>query len=87
VADTTQNGTAIRVFREKRGWSRDDLVKKLLDDPEDETTGPSYPHLANIENEHREALPALIHRIARVLDVPVEAIIRRPIYAEAESAA
>jgi transcriptional regulator with XRE-family HTH domain len=87
VADTTQNGAAIRTFRELRGLSRDDFVKKLLTDPDDDDTGPGYTHVANIENEHRDAKPALLHRIALVLDVPVAAICRKPIYTANESAA
>lgn len=72
MADTTkQNGTAIATFRECRGLNRDQLAEKL---------GISYPYLANVENEHKDASPALVQRIAIELDVPVKAICRRAIY-------
>jgi DNA-binding XRE family transcriptional regulator len=74
VTNTKQNGTAIKTFREMRGMSRDDLVKRL--------TGVSYPYLANIENEHKDPTPEVLHRIALALDVPLQAIMRRALYAD-----
>lgn len=74
MSETKQNGTAIKTFREMRGFSRDDLVKKL--------TGVSYPYLANIENEYKDPPIEVVHRIALALDVPVRAITRRPLYTE-----
>lgn len=74
----TQNGTAIRTFRELRGLSRDDLAQRV---------DLSYPYLANIENEHKVPTPEVLHRIALALDVPVAAICRRAIYAAEDGAA
>lgn len=69
------NGVAIRTFRTVRGISRDDLAKQL---------GVSYPYFANIENEHKDGTPELLHRIALALDVPVAAILRAPLMAGSE---
>lgn len=71
-----QNGVAITTFRELRFIKRDDLAKRL---------GISYPYLANIENEYKDATPALINRIALELEVPVKALLRRPLYDEPEA--
>lgn len=81
---TRQNGTAISTFRDMRGMSRNALVDKII--RLDTGIKMSYPYLANIENEHKEAPSATLHAIAAVLDVPVAAILRRPIYAEQEQA-
>jgi transcriptional regulator with XRE-family HTH domain len=77
MPDTRQNGYAIRTFREIRGLTRDQLAEKI---------DKSYPYLANIENEHKDPTPEVIHRIALVLDVPVAAIMRRGIYSEQQAA-
>lgn len=72
MSETKQNGKAIALFRELlRHQSRDDLAQKL---------GISYPYLANIENEHKDATPALMYRIASELDIPVEAILRHKMF-------
>lgn len=68
------NGMAIRTIRQIRGISRDDLAQQC---------GVSYPYFANIENEHKDGTPELIHKIALALDVPVAAILRAPLLAEA----
>ena len=73
MPETKQNGIAIRTYRELRGLSRDDLAKRV---------GKSYPYLANIENEFKDATPLLINQIAIALDIPPAAIARRPVYAE-----
>lgn len=78
-SEPKQNGTAIKVFREMRGLDRNGLVEKL--------EGVSYPYLANIENEYKDPPAVVIQRIALALDVPVAAIVRRPLYAEQDGAA
>jgi transcriptional regulator with XRE-family HTH domain len=83
MPETRQNGTAISTFREMRGMDRNDLVKRIT---EKHNGGVSYPYLSNIENEYKSATPAVLHRIALALDVPVEAIARGPIYDQAEAA-
>jgi transcriptional regulator with XRE-family HTH domain len=62
-----QNGAAIRSLREKDGWHQPDFARMA---------GMSQSALSNIEREKRSARPATIHRIARVLRVPVAAITR-----------
>jgi transcriptional regulator with XRE-family HTH domain len=62
-----QNGAAIRSLREKDGWHQPDFAREA---------GMSQSALSNIEREKRSARPATIHRIARVLRVPVAAITR-----------
>jgi transcriptional regulator with XRE-family HTH domain len=62
-----QNGAAIRSLREKDGWHQPDFAREV---------GMSQSALSNIEREKRSARPATIHRIARVLRVPVAAITR-----------
>jgi transcriptional regulator with XRE-family HTH domain len=62
-----QNGAAIRSLREKDGWHQPDFAREV---------GMSQSALSNIEREKRSARPATIHRIARVLRVPVAAISR-----------
>ena len=56
--------------------SRDELAQRI---------DRSTPHLANIENEFADVKVEVLHRIARELDIRVEAICRRPLYAEAEA--
>lgn len=75
TTDLPQNGTAIRTFRTIRGLDRDELAKKV---------NVSYPYFANIENEHKPGTAELLHRIALALDVPVAAILRRPLLADSE---
>jgi DNA-binding XRE family transcriptional regulator len=62
-----QNGAAIRSLREKDGWHQPEFARRV---------GMSQSALSNIEREKRSARPATIHRIARVLRVPVAAITR-----------
>ena len=71
-----QNGPAIRSLREKDGWHQPDFAREV---------GVTQAALSNIEREKRGARPATIHRIARVLRVPVAAITRE--YEEPDSAA
>jgi transcriptional regulator with XRE-family HTH domain len=65
-----QNGAAIRSLRQKDGWHQPEFARKV---------GMSQSALSNIEREKRSARPATIHRIARVLRVPVAAITREPL--------
>lgn len=71
-----QNGAAIRSLREKDGWHQPDFAREV---------GVTQAALSNIEREKRGARPATIHRIARVLRVPVAAITRE--YDEPDSSA
>ena len=73
----TQNGYAIRAFREKAGLS----VQWLAD-----AAAVSAPHLRNIENEHRNVSNRHLALIARALDVP-DAALRRVGSASAADAA
>lgn len=61
------NGQALRSFRIIRGVSRADLA---------EQAGSSYSHIANLETEAKDPSPELLHRLARVLDIPVGALTR-----------
>lgn len=63
----TQNGYAIRAFREDQGIS----VQKLAD-----AVGVTAPHMRNIENEHRNASPRHMALIARALGKPLAAMMR-----------
>jgi transcriptional regulator with XRE-family HTH domain len=78
MAPKRHNGVAIRTFRTIRGISRDDLAKQV---------GVSYPYYANIENEHKDGTPELLHKIALALDIPIAAILRAPLMAETAGAA
>lgn len=62
-----QNGAAIRSLRQKDGWHQPEFAREV---------GVTQAALSNIEREKRGARPATIHRIARVLRVPVAAITR-----------
>lgn len=70
----TQNGYAIRAFREKDGRS----VQWLAD-----AIGVTAPHMRNIENEHRNAANRHLALIAKALDVPQSAL--RRTHAEVEA--
>ena len=72
---TRHNGYAVRVIREARGLSIQDLCNKLTNSGRE----LSAPALRNIELENREAKVDLIQRIATVLEVPVQAITRVPL--------
>ncbi|GAB3622552.1 hypothetical protein GCM10027418_06340 [Mariniluteicoccus endophyticus] len=63
----TQNGFAIRAFREKEGRSVQWLADQVL---------ITAPHLRNLENEHRNASDEHLNAIARALDVPTAALRR-----------
>lgn len=63
----TQNGYAIRAFREQQGMS----VQKLAD-----AAGVTAPHMRNIENELRNASRRHLALIARALGQPIAALMR-----------
>lgn len=63
------NGATIRAFRVKDGKKPGQFASECL---------ISYSTLDNIENERKEASLEVLHRIATVLNVPVEAIVRDP---------
>lgn len=66
-----QNGLAIRVIREKDGWSQNQLAKMV---------GIAQPSLSEIEGETVNAKVVTLNRIARQLHIPVGAIMRgRPV--------
>lgn len=62
-----QNGTAIRVIREKDGWSQNALAKAV---------GISQGALSHIEGESDNAGVPTLNLIARKLHIPVGAIMR-----------
>jgi HTH-type transcriptional regulator / antitoxin HipB len=70
-----QNGLAIRVIREKDGWSQNQLAKMV---------GIAQPSLSEIENETVNAKIVTLNRIARQLHIPVGAITRAR-HADAEA--
>jgi transcriptional regulator with XRE-family HTH domain len=63
------NGAAIRALRTKDGKKPGPFATEAL---------ISYSTLDNIENERKEASLEVLYRIAKVLNVPVEAIVRDP---------
>jgi transcriptional regulator with XRE-family HTH domain len=72
---TPQNGPAIRALREKDGLTVDQLATQVA---------ITAPHLRNVELEHRKATPRLLNAVARVLQVPVGALVRDRLYAAAQ---
>jgi transcriptional regulator with XRE-family HTH domain len=62
-----QNGTAIRVIREKDGWSQSALAQEA---------DISQAALSQIESEKDNAGIQTLNRIARKLQIPVGAIMR-----------
>jgi DNA-binding XRE family transcriptional regulator len=72
-----QNGLAIRVIREKDGWSQNQLAKMV---------GIAQPSLSEIEGETVNAKVVTLNRIARQLHIPVGAIMRGP-HPDAEAGA
>ena len=59
-------GKTIRILREAKGLTLTELVRKAK---------ISKPFLSLIENGHREPSLGVIRRIARVLDIPSEALV------------
>lgn len=66
-ATAEQNGAAIRALRQKDGYTAEAFAARV---------GVSYSHYRNIENEHRAASVEVLNRIARLLVVPLAAILR-----------
>lgn len=60
------NGQSLRVIRERSGWSPSRFAVKVQTTP---------GHLSNIEAGRRQASPELLARMAKVLDVPLMALI------------
>jgi DNA-binding XRE family transcriptional regulator len=73
-----QNGAAIRALREKDGWSQTALAREV---------GIRQATLSGIESESANAQVTTLNRIARALRVPVAAVMRDCMTAEAGSAA
>jgi transcriptional regulator with XRE-family HTH domain len=69
VPQPRQNGLAIRVIREKDGWSQNQLARMV---------GIAQPSLSEIEGETVNAKVVTLNRIARQLHIPVGAIMRGP---------
>lgn len=63
----SQNGYAIRGFRESQGLSLQHLA---------DAVGVTAPHMRNIENEHRNASRRHLALIARALGQPIAALMR-----------
>ncbi len=66
---TSQNGYAIRAFREREGLTLAMLAQSI---------GVSESHLRNIETENRSASPHHLGKIADILNVPTAALARIP---------
>lgn len=66
---TRHNGLSIRHFRIKDGVKPGAFAA---------AAGIAYSTLDNIENERKEASVETLHRIAKLLDVPVGALLRDP---------
>ncbi|MEV0149057.1 MULTISPECIES: helix-turn-helix transcriptional regulator [unclassified Nonomuraea] len=64
-----QNGSAIKDFRRKAGITRSDLAERA---------GITYPHLANIENEHKGVTYEVLYRLAAALTVDIRSVLRNP---------
>ena len=64
-----QNGAAIRDFRRKAGLKRRDLAERI---------GITYPHVANIENEHKDVSYEVLYRLAAILTVDIRSVLRNP---------
>jgi transcriptional regulator with XRE-family HTH domain len=62
-----QHGPAIRALREKDGYTQVDLAREV---------GMTQANLWRIENEKANARVSTLHKIARVLRVPVKTIMR-----------
>jgi transcriptional regulator with XRE-family HTH domain len=63
------DGEAIRAVRLYQcGWTQTELAKRA-------DISPAY--LTNIEAGRRSGSPAVVHRIAKALGVPVAAIVKR----------
>lgn len=60
------NGASLRVIRTRSGWSVSSLAEKV---------GCKPSHISNIEAGRRQASPELVHRLAKVLDVPLQSLI------------
>lgn len=61
----TTNGAAIRVIRNRSGWSLTRLAA---------TIGVSHGYLSNIEAGRRQASPEVTRAIADALEVPLASI-------------
>lgn len=59
------NGAALKAIRVSLGWTLERLA---------EAAGSSKTHLSQVETGVKNASPALLRRLAEVLDVPVAAI-------------
>ncbi|MGI5288076.1 helix-turn-helix domain-containing protein [Nonomuraea polychroma] len=68
-AKLKQNGSAIRDFRRKAGMDRSELAER---------TRISYPHMANIENEHKDVSYEVLYRLAAALVVDIRSVLRDP---------
>lgn len=69
------NGHALRAIRERSGMSVSELARQA---------GTSQPHLSNIEGGRRSASPALLRQLAKVLKVPLPALLADPDGADPE---
>lgn len=68
-AKPKQNGSAIRDFRLKTGMKRRDLAERAR---------ITYPHMANIENEHKDVSYEVLYRLAAALVVDIRSVLRNP---------
>jgi transcriptional regulator with XRE-family HTH domain len=66
---TKQNGSAIKDFRLKTGMKRRDLAERARISP---------PHMANIENEHKDVSYEVLYRLAAALVVDIRSVLRDP---------
>jgi transcriptional regulator with XRE-family HTH domain len=64
-----QNGAAIRALRVKDGWRQKDLAERV---------GLTQSALSQIESESQPASELTLNKIARSLQVPLDAISRHP---------
>lgn len=75
---TRHNGAAIREFRIKAGYKPGEFAAKAQ---------VAYSTLDNLEKERKEASLEVLHRIASVLLISPEAIVRNPAFLIAAPAA
>lgn len=81
---TRHNGFAVRMARELRGLTVQELCDQVTRRTRDERgrtvdTSLSAPALRNIELEHKQPSVVMIQKIAMALDVDVRCLIRTPL--------
>jgi transcriptional regulator with XRE-family HTH domain len=69
VGDGPQNGPAVKAIRKQAGRTQEEIA---------EAAGIDQSYLSLIESEARPATDRVIDAIAAALDVPLDALLRKP---------